>query len=351
LEEAGIITKKVQYFRFMRAGVILPHTRLYGGVKRFIELGKIFSAKGHTFTLYTPDGIPPNWTTANLRVATFEALAEEELDVLFITDRKNKEILLNSKARYKIFYHVSLTHKSRKMVRDKRLHIFACSSNVARYDKWVFGVKPFLAAGGIDTARFFPQKIVQAREDGIFTILMYGRLSEKIKGTRLIVKACERLYPKYPNLRLLLFDTPVNASMAKAIEDFKTNVPFDFILNHPVEQNLSIFHRADLFVAAEKGAGWANTVAEAMASGIPVVSTKAGTADIVIPGKTGVLVRRNVAAIAKGIEKMIESPELRHELAINARRHIEQFDWQILGDRIISWYESREKEKNQAYGN
>ena len=342
--KAGLIIQKFQAFRFMRAGVILPHTRLFGGVKRFIELGKILSGKGHTFTLYTPDGIPPNWTMTDLRVAKFEALATEEMDVLFITDRKNKEVLLNAHARYKIFYHVSLSHKSRKMVRDKRLHIFACSSNVARYDKWVFGVNPFLAAGGVDTTKFFPRKIEPAKEEGIFTILIYGRVSEKIKGTRLSVKACEKLYQKYPNLRILLFDTPSNVKMAKAIEDFKSNVPYDFILNHPVEQNLSIFHRADLFVSAEKGAGWANTVAEAMASGIPVVSTKSGTADIVIPGKTGILVRRNVRAIAKGIEKMIKSPELRHELALNARRHIEQFDWQILGDRIISWYEAKEKE-------
>jgi glycosyltransferase involved in cell wall biosynthesis len=328
----------------MRAGVILPHTRLYGGVKRFIELGRIFSGKGHTFTLYTPDGIPPNWTTTDLRVAKFEALATEEMDILFTTSRRNKDVFLNAHARYKIFYHLGLVQKSRKMVWDNRFYIFACSSNVARYDKWVFRVKPFLAAGGVDTTRFFPKKFEPAKESGDFTILIYGRVSEKIKGTRLIVKACEKLYRKYPNLRLLLFDTPSSDSMTKAIEDFKTHVPFDFILNHPVDQNVSIFHRADLFVAAEKGTGWANTVAEAMASGIPVVSTRAGTADIVIPGKTAIRVNRNVASIAKGIEKMIESPGLRQELAINARKHIEQFDWQILGERIISWYESKEKE-------
>ncbi len=341
--KTGTIIQIIQYFNIMRAGVILPHTRLYGGVKRFIELGKIFSGKGHTFTLYTPDGIPPNWTTTDLRVATFDALAADELDILFITDRKHKEILLNSKARYKIFYHVSLNHKSRKMVRDKRLHIFACSSNVARYDKWIFRIKPFLAAGGVDTIKFYPLEIQPPKEEGTFTILVYGRIAEKIKGTLLVVKACEKLFPKYPILRLLLFDTPANPSMVKAIQDFKTHVPFDFILNHPVEQNVSLFHRADLFVAAEKGAGWANTVAEAMASGIPVVSTKSGTADIVIPGKTGIVVKRNVASISKGIEKMMNSPELRHELAENARSHIEQFDWHILADRIISWYESKEK--------
>ena len=36
----------------MHLGVILPHTKLYGGVKRFLELGNIFIELGHTFTVY-----------------------------------------------------------------------------------------------------------------------------------------------------------------------------------------------------------------------------------------------------------------------------------------------------------
>jgi glycosyltransferase involved in cell wall biosynthesis len=328
----------------MKAGVILPHTKLFGGVKRFIELGRIFSEAGHTFTIYTPTGIPPNWIHTDLRVVSFDELAEEENDLLFITDRKYKERLFAARARYKVFYHVSLHHKARKMVRDKRLHVFACSSNVARHDKLKFGVRPFLAVGGVDTAKFFPRKITPAENGGIFTVLIYGRVFDKIKGTRLVVKACEKLHPKYPNMRLLLFDTPSSASMAKAIEDFNTHIPFDFIKNHPVDQNVSIFHQADLFVAAEKGAGWANTVAEAMACGIPVVSTKSGTADLVIPGKTAILVKRNVSSLAKGIDEMIKSPELRIKLARNARRHVEQFDWKILGERIMAWYEEMEKD-------
>ncbi|RPJ49591.1 MAG: glycosyltransferase [Acidobacteria bacterium] len=177
------------------------------------------------------------------------------------------------------------------------------------------------------------------------TIMIYGRLSEKVKGTQLAVKACERLYKKFPNIRLLLFDTPVNESMAKAIENFKSSVPFEFITHHPVEKNVTLFHRADIFVAAEKGAGWANTVAEAMACGIPVVATRSGTADILINRETGLLVRRNAASIARGIRELIQSPGLRQQLAANGRKHIEQFDWHILANRIISWYGDMESKR------
>jgi glycosyltransferase involved in cell wall biosynthesis len=326
----------------MKAGVILPHTRLYGGVKRFIELGRLFNEAGHSFTLYTPDGIAPNWTRNDVRVASIEDLMKESNDMLFVTERKYKNYLLKASARYKIFYHVSLHHKARTMVRDKRFHIFACSSNVVRYDRLVFCRTPFLAAGGVNTELFVPGQIAQTKEKQEFTVLVYGRIYELIKGTHLVVKACEKLYKKYPFIRLILFDTPVNSSMTIAIENFKTPVPFQFILNHPVEDNASLFHKADIFVAAEKGAGWSNTVAEAMASGIPVVATRSGTSDILIDGITGIRVRRNVNSIARGISRMIKSPELRETLALNGRRHIEKFTWQILAGKILKWYDNKE---------
>lgn len=325
-----------------KAGVILPHTRLYGGVKRFVELGRVFAAAGHQFTLYTPDGRPPEWTRNDLRVATFEDLLREPLDMLFITDRKHRDMLFKAQARYRIFYHVSLHHKARSLVRDPNLHIFACSTNIALYDFRVFRRRTFLAAGGINTSLYYPSAQKKPAADGSLTVLVYGRLFEKVKGTGLAVRACEKLYREYPHLRLLLFDTPVNDSAREAIDNFNTHVPFEFVTNHPVEDNVSLFHKADLFVSAEKGAGWANTVAEAMACGVPVVGTRSGTRDILIDRVTGIVVKRRVRSIARGIRKLIRSAALREELSGNALNHIRNFEWQHLGERIMQWYADQE---------
>jgi len=327
----------------IKFGAILPHTYLYGGVKRFFELGRIFSETGHSFTVYTPDGIPPAWIRSEIRVASFEELTHESNDILFFTERKLRDIAIGANARYKVYYHVIIKSKTIHLVRDKRFKIFACSTNILNHDRRWFGVTPFLAAGGIDSTRYYPKVITDSKEVQPFTILVYGRISEGRKGTMLVVKACERLYKKYPFIRLVLFDTPVNESMSKADKEFTTGVPFEFILNHPVEKNVALFHRADVFVAAEKRAGWANTVAEAMASGIPVVATKSGTMDMIIDQETGVFVRRNSRSIYRGIEKLIKSCELRQKLSVNGRRHIEKFDWRILTDKILKWYDEQEK--------
>lgn len=333
----------------MNIGAILPHTRLYGGVKRFIELGRIFRQHGHNFTIYTPTGEPPTWTHNDLRYATFNDLNTEHNQLLFTTDRKSKAVILNAHADYKIFYHVVIRHKASTMMRDRRFHVFACSSNVYRYDRIWFQRTPFLAVGGINTSLFWKKPIKERKSDDPFIIMLYGRLSEGMKGSGLIVKACEQLYKKYPFIKLLLFDTPVNQEMFDLDHAFNAAVPFDFVLNHPVEKNVELFHRADIFVSAEKQTGWANTVAEAMACGIPVVATRGGTMDIVLDNETGILVKRNVRSIRKGIEKLIVSEELRKRLAANGYTHILKFDWKNLAASILDWYEKQEGlKKNTA---
>lgn len=328
----------------MRIAAVLPHTFLYGGVKRFFELGRIFIDLGHEFTIYTPDGKGPDWIQSKIKVLSFDYLEKEYIDIVFFTDKRLAEFVLKSKSKYKVFYHVREKMKVRKIVKDKRIITIACSTNVVKYDKLWYGVTPFLAAGGINTKLYTKKEFMPISIDKPITIMAYGRLAEKIKGTQIVVNACEMLYKKYPNLRLILFDSPQSKKMEDAIKNFKTIVPHEFFLNHPVEKNLELYHKADIFVSAETIAGWANTVVEAMASGVPVIATKSGTLDLIKDDETGIFVRRNKYSIAKAIEKLIRAPEKAMRLADNARSHVEKFDWEILAQNLIQWYDRMEKD-------
>ncbi len=43
-------------FKKLRIGALLPHVKLYGGIKRFFELGNQFVDLGHDFTAFTTEG-------------------------------------------------------------------------------------------------------------------------------------------------------------------------------------------------------------------------------------------------------------------------------------------------------
>ncbi len=324
-------------------GVLLPHTKLYGGVKRFLELGNSFVKTGHDFIVFTPDGIAPYWIEYHGRMATFDDLPYYNLDALWTTTVRYMGMVLNSNARHKIFYHVRKSEKIKSLTRNPQVEIYACSSNIYDYDLHHYGRQAVKAFGGVNMANYAPRTDYSITSDRPLTVIAYGRLAERVKGTKYVVRACERLHAQGLNIKLLLYDTPTGDKAAEKIEQFSCKCPYEFILNHPFDRNSELFARADIFVSAEnpRYSGWNNTVAEAMACGLPVVSTKAGTNDLIIDQETGLLSPRRSKALARRILRLSQDQTLRSSLGLNARQHIQQFDWDILAASIASILQNR----------
>jgi glycosyltransferase involved in cell wall biosynthesis len=319
----------------MRLGVILPNTKVYGGVKRFFSLGNEFSKQGHEFLVFTPDGSPPGWYVGPVKTMGLDGLLLFEFDALFVTETRFLGVLHQARVNRKILYHVRPDSLS-ALRNYPTVEVFSNSTDIYDFAKRRFGIDSFKAFGGIDTKAFHPN-VRAHRGDGVFTIVSYGRLVERKKGTHLVVKACERLYGKGVDLKLILFDTPVSEKASQIIKDFKCKVPFQFIVNHPVDRTVEIYHMADLFVSAEKKAGHSNTVAEAMASGIPVVATTSGSKEFLVHNETGWTVSRNAEAIAAAIEKLQNDFELRKRLSKNAMEKMHAFDWGVIASNIIAY--------------
>jgi glycosyltransferase involved in cell wall biosynthesis len=318
----------------MNLGVILPTIDLWGGVKRFLELGNIFVDKGHNFTVVTPEGAPPAWFAFKGDVARIADLGAMQFDALFTTESQFVADLRSANTRLRIFYHVLQSEDLRPIIADPAIKVFVNSRNLYDFDRRAYRITPFLAAGGVNLKVYSPKP---SRDLGNpITVLVYGRLRIKRKGTRFVVRACERLHKQGFAIKLLLFDTPLTESDRQLITSFHCACPFEFVVDHPIDRNNSLFHRADIFVSAEKNAGWANTCAEAMAAGIPVIATQSGSRDFLVHNQTGLVVWRNSISIGWAIKWMIADRELRQRLAAEGRRTIERFDWQVLAGSILS---------------
>ncbi len=79
--------------------------------------------------------------------------------------------------------------------------------------------------------------------------------------------------------------------------------------------------RADLLVAASREEAWGMGVAEALASGLPVVATRVGAAPLLIrDGEEGLLVPPgNPGALAGALGRLLGEPELRRRLRLANR--------------------------------
>lgn len=326
----------------MNIGVILPHTKIYGGVKRFLELGNRFVADDHQFTVFCPDSCWPDWFDYRGNTDILQNLGNYNLDAIFFTEIKFLDDVLSSVSRLKIFYHVYRRNYLKHLRKYTEIIVFVNSSNIYRYDRLRHpGRELVKAIGGVQMHEYQINK-KSSRE---INVLTYGRISRKKKGTHLVVKACENLYKKGYPIHLTLFDTPVDEESRLLIENFQCDVPFDFIVNRPFHENISFFRKADIFVSVEKKAGWSNTSAEALAAGLPLVATRSGTMDFLIHKKTGFRVRRNVRSIQQGIKQMIHNPELRQQTAVAGYRKIKCFSWEKLYNTILYEIGKRLNEK------
>ncbi len=323
-------------------GAILPTTKLFGGVRRFFELGERFIQQGHTMIILTPEGEQPDWLHYSVIVEKLSNIDQYHFTALFAIQKEALSLFQEANADIRIFYHVLESEDITDVIKYPEIKIFANSTNILQHDKKKYGIDAFLLKGGVN----LPATIKDvSKEEDVFTIMCFGRLGRKRKGTRFVVKAAERLYRQGYHVKLLLYDTPIDEKSKKDIEQFTTKVPHEFVLNHPVAENEALFKRASVFVSAEKNAGWSNSSAEALSCGIPLIATMSGTKDFLVDNETGLVVWRNSFSISRALKKLISDKALRIKLSVNGRKKIELFNWDKLAADILTYIDNLQKKQ------
>ena len=161
-------------------------------------------------------------------------------------------------------------------------------------------------------------------------VVSVARLVEK-KGLEDLVAACGILRARGVAVKLeIAGEGPLRSSLAAAAAAAGLGEVLRGALPH--EQVRELFQRASVFclpcVVAASGDrdGLPTSVLEAMALGVPVVTTDVnGLTETVIDGETGLIVpEHDPAALAAALQRVLADPELATRLSERARTHVEQ---------------------------
>ena len=110
----------------------------------------------------------------------------------------------------------------------------------------------------------------------------------------------------------------------------------------PNREVLALYPAADVVVVPSViPDALSRVILEAMAAGCAVVATRVGgTPELVLDGKTGLLVERNSPReLGNAIRTLLGDDDLRREIGANARRHVEALFAQDRSlDRLLDLY-------------
>ena len=182
----------------------------------------------------------------------------------------------------------------------------------------------------IEEFRFTPNKEIV---NGEISFLFLGSFSPR-KGLPLLLEAWSEM--NIPMAKLII------AGYGKIPDGIK--LPNNVINKGIIakDERQALFNSANVFLFPSYFEGLAQVQLEAMACGLPVVGTKnSGSSELVNDGVNGYTIQAgNKNELKQAIQFFLDHPQKIEEMAVAARKKVEEFSWDNYGER---WKELLEK--------
>ncbi|MDQ2720960.1 MAG: glycosyltransferase family 4 protein [Bacteroidota bacterium] len=158
----------------------------------------------------------------------------------------------------------------------------------------------------------------------ILKVLYLGWI-EEYKGIFDIINAIHKLKERGFEIELQVYGSGSKINEAtQLVEKLKLDKVIYFKGWADQKKKLQAFIETDIYILPSHREGFPNSLLEAMASGLPVIATDVGgITDLVKNGYNGLLVQHsNVEELAEALSILLKNPEMRSNLAFNARESV-----------------------------
>ena len=304
---------KIIYLNIYKKGK-LQHQSLFNilvySIKSYIKSRKLVRVENFDFT-HAFFGIPCGYIAMKLKIPYIVSLMGSDipfhnerfnlLDKLFF-QKLSKKIWCNSKC--VLANSLYAKNKSKESSPDQHIDVIY---------------------NGIDLAEFSP-KANHLTGDSDINIIFVGRLTE-IKGFIYLLNAFETLSKKYKNIKLqVVGDGNLKDVFVKQVDrcNLSEKVIFHGLVDH--EEIATYYQNSDIAVIPSLNESHPNVVQEAMACGLPVITTDTGASEH-IDGNGYIVDKKSSKDIAEKLELLITNKNLRKEMSIKSRSVAMNMSW------------------------
>lgn len=215
--------------------------------------------------------------------------------------------------------------------------LVACSGGLRdRALKFLPSARIEVIPNGVDLQRFHPPE--GRANDGTLRLLTVGRLSVT-KRVPLLIEAVELLRRRGCKVELTIVGGGALESELRRLVDAKAAGGFVALLGRREgDQMPDVYRGHDVLVSASMQEGMSNAMLEAMASGLPIVTTRCEGVDELIADNGLVVEPAEPGAFAEAVASLAADGARRSAMAVAARSRAERFAWSAAAEAYLQLY-------------
>lgn len=173
-------------------------------------------------------------------------------------------------------------------------------------------------------------------------LLFVGRLSGVQKGLDILIKALPLILKDHNDIILNVIGSGPKEKYEALARSLKVDKYINFLGFVNEQELINHYTQSDLFVLPSRRESFGLVLAEVMAVGLPVVSTKVGAIpEVVEDGRTGILVPPNdPRSLAEAVNYLLDHPAKRKSMGVKGRKLVKkEFTWTKVAKRVIQGYD------------
>ena len=199
---------------------------------------------------------------------------------------------------------------------------------------------------GIDINKFVPgpSNLVQERR-----IITTASADIPLKGLKFLVQALPKIINYFPKTTLIVIGkSPSDSEVSELIDNLNLNDVISFKSGISEEEIVNLYHSSEIAVIPSLYEGFGFGAGEAMACGVPLISTHSGGLKEVVGDDALKISPSSVQEIEEAVINLFSDDKKKKELSTKGRQRMEtKFDWKI----AAKLYESSFKEVIETFNN
>ena len=190
---------------------------------------------------------------------------------------------------------------------------------------------------GIDLKVFYPDPKIQKIP---FKLITVASADVPLKGLDYLLKALPGLVKVYPDISLsVIGEQKTGGHTERLIKKLNLEKRVNFFSNLTQEELRITYCRAELAIIPSLYEGFGFAAIEAMACGVPLISTSGGALPEVVKDAGIIIPPKNVKEIYNSIDLLLSSPDKAKDFAEKAlKRANSKFSWEAVAKKLEKVY-------------